>query len=82
MRIKLKGVKGAFSVLDSKCIGCTCLQLGEYQSRGATLSGSRNTGDASQCCVRRAYHGCPDEVSRCYSKDLEAERKKQGARNS
>lgn len=57
---KLKGQKGDYSFLDKKCIGRDCWSPGNFQSRGATLSGSRNTGNVHLCCMRRAYHGCPD----------------------
>jgi hypothetical protein len=80
MSIKIKGEKGSYSVLDRQCIGCKCLQLGSYQHRGATLSGSRNTGAYTKCCMMRAYHGCPDD--RGYSKELEAQRKKEGMKNA
>jgi hypothetical protein len=51
--------KERYDVLDRDCLGRECLQLGHFQTRGATLSGSRNTGDSKPCCMRRAYHGCP-----------------------
>ena len=76
--IRCKGDKERYSVASAKCIGCECLRLGLYQSRGATLSGSRNTGNYSACCMTRAYHGCPDETDRGYSDDLRAERRKEG----
>lgn len=76
--VKVKGEKGGYSVLDEKCIGCECLRLGSYQSRGATLSGSRNTGSYDQCCMTRAYHGCPSEADRGYSQELAKQRKSEG----
>jgi hypothetical protein len=58
--LQKKGDKRKFNVTDAKCIGRDCFQPGMYQHRGATLSGSRNTGSPdSPCCMRRAYHGCP-----------------------
>ena len=73
-QIRLNRIK--YNVLDDKCIGCTCLQLGQYQSRGATMSGSRNTGNYENCCMHRAYHGCPDDKG--FSEELKAARIKAG----
>ena len=53
------GDKRRYAFLDADCIGRPCFSPGEYQHRGATMSGSRNTGAYSACCMRRAYHGCP-----------------------
>ena len=80
--IKQKGDKARYSVLDKDCIGCECLQLGTYQHRGATLSGSRNTGATSPCCMRRAYHGCPDNGKRGFSELLASQRRKEGMKIS
>ncbi len=44
---------------DVACPTLKCWEPGEYQHRGATLSGSRNTGDSHLCCLHREYHGCP-----------------------
>lgn len=60
MQYRMKGSKGTYSFVDARCIGRECWQPGTFQSRGATLSGSRNTGEETLCCMRRAYHGCPD----------------------
>lgn len=76
--IKRKGDKGRYAVLDRTCLGCKCLALGSFESRGATLSGSRNTGSYTQCCMTRAYHGCPDDDDRGYSDELLKDRKKEG----
>lgn len=62
MPLKKKGDKSQYSVLDRDCLGRECLQLGHYQVRGGTSSGSRNTGDSRPCCMRRAYHGCPQPL--------------------
>jgi hypothetical protein len=78
--IRQKGDKLLYAVSNTKCLGCQCLVLGSYQHRGATNSGSRNTGDYSPCCMTRAYHGCPDELNRGYSDKLKSERKKEGMR--
>jgi hypothetical protein len=60
MKIKKKGQKISYIFADAGCLGRTCFQPGMFQHRGATLSGSRNTGSPdSACCMRRAYHGCP-----------------------
>jgi hypothetical protein len=79
--IKIKGDKNRYSVAGDHCIGCVCLQLGLYQHRGGTMSGSRNTGQYSACCMRRAYHGCPDESDRNYTKERAAGRRKEGMKN-
>jgi hypothetical protein len=55
--------KGRYDFRDAKCIEADCWAPGEYFTRGATGgSGSRNTGRSSFCCMRRAYHGCPDDI--------------------
>ncbi len=55
------GDKRRYAFVDRGCLGRTCFQPGMYQHRGATLSGSRNTGsEDSATCMHRAYHGCPD----------------------
>ena len=79
VQIKIKGDKNRYDVLNRECIGCKCLALGEYQHRGATLSGLRNTGAYSACCMNRAYHGCPENKG--YSKELVKERRKNGYHN-
>lgn len=60
--VRQKGEKGQYRVIDSKCLGRECFQPGEYQTRGGTLSGSRNTGNVSLCCLQNAYRGCPNEI--------------------
>lgn len=54
-------VKG-YDALDRQCPKRPCWSPGKYQHRGATQSGSRNTGHDTKCCLRRAYHGCPPSV--------------------
>lgn len=76
--IRVKGEKGRYWVSNKNCIGCTCLSLGAYQHRGATMSGSRNTGAVDLCCLTNAYHGCPREDQRGYSEELKRERRQQG----
>lgn len=41
------------------CDKLSCWAPGRYYHRGATLSGSRNTGDSHLECLTRANHGCP-----------------------
>ncbi len=48
-----------YSMNDRDCIGRECFAPGRYESRGATMSGSRNTGNYTNECMTRAYHGCP-----------------------
>ena len=48
-----------FQVVDRDCIGRVCLALGTYHHRGATMSGSRNTGDTTDGCLTNMNHGCP-----------------------
>ncbi len=82
--IKLKGDKSSYKVRDADCLARSCLQLGHYQVRGGTLSGSRNTGSTDACCMRRAYHGCPSpgEPEVEIKDDLRAERKAAGMKAS
>ena len=58
--IRRKGDKNKYDFANAGCLGRECFQPGLFQVRGATLSGSRNTGAKRACCMRRAYHGCPD----------------------
>ncbi len=94
MNFKRKGDKNRYSFADERCIGRSCWAPGMYQHRGATLSGSRNTGSQdSPCCLNRAYHGCPigpegeqpspDGVGiiaglRIFQKELAAKRRAEG----
>jgi len=72
------GDRGSYAFLNKRCIEATCWAPGEYETRGATPSGSRSTGETQKCCVRRAYHGCPDEPDRLYSIDVARSRKAEG----
>lgn len=74
--LQRKGDQTRFYVVDAKCLGAECFRPGHYESRGATLSGSRNTGNSSPCCMRNAYHGCPNEP--VITEELKAERKCEG----
>lgn len=70
-----------YSFRADECIGLDCWAPGAYQHRGATPSGSRNTGAPdSLCCLNRAYHGCPSEgdPQRVYNLDLAKSRKAAG----
>ena len=71
-----RGVRYAF--LERECIRAKCWAPGHYQHRGATGDGSRNTGDPSACCMRRAYHGCPDDSEREYDVALSKLRRSEG----
>lgn len=59
--LKEKGSKIRYEVRDKQCAKRPCLALGIYRHRGATLSGSRNTGESTPCCLTRANRGCPPE---------------------
>lgn len=59
MTFRRTGDKRKFEFMDAHCIGRECWAPGEFQHRGATMSGSRNTGRVSHCCLTRAYRGCP-----------------------
>jgi hypothetical protein len=74
--VRKKGEKGRYWMRDRQCIGCGCFAPGTFQHRGATMSGSRNTGSVSLCCMRNAYHGCPDDT--LYSIEKVKERKAEG----
>lgn len=76
--LRKKHDKNRYEFLDVDCLGSDCFQPGLYQHRGATMSGSRNTGSESACCMRRAYHGCPDDV--VYLDSLLKKRKQEGWR--
>lgn len=74
-----RGVRG--TVKDSKCIGRECFHVDFYEHRGATLSGSRNTGEKSCCCMNNAYRGCPHPIPE-FDPKLAAARKAEGWRNA
>ena len=61
--------KKTYDVLDNKCLGRDCLDLGEYYHRAPTGAGSRMTSSPpTRCCMRRALHGCPDDLELRYDK--------------
>ena len=72
----LKHKKVRYWVCAPNCLGMTCFRPGAYYHRGATMSGSRNTGDSSKMCMTNAYHGCPPD--RTEDKALARERKREG----
>ena len=54
-----KQLKNRYWVSDSDCPKRKCYAPGVYYSRGATASGSRNTGRSFKTCLTNAYRGCP-----------------------
>ena len=77
-QVKKAGEKGTYQMLDAQCIGRGCFAPGLYQHRGATSSGSKNSGE-SRRCIHQAYHGCP--AVRPFLKMLAAERRREGWKN-
>lgn len=62
-----------------RCIEASCWAPGMFQHRGATMSGSRNTGEEAACCLNRAYHGCPQPESALgYDVEVGKLRRKEG----
>lgn len=72
---------GTYYVTNRHCLGNKCFAPGDYQVRGATLSGSRNTGRTSKCCLTNAYRGCPNEEDREFSEERLKERRHEGWKN-
>ena len=68
--------KVRYWIANSQCLGMACFQPGSYQHRGATSSGSRNTGSDTLECMTNAYRGCP--ADREHDKKRETERKRDG----
>lgn len=79
MMFRKTGEKVRFWFRDSECIGMSCWSPGLFAHRGVTLSGTRNTGRSTPCCLRNASRGCPsgDIV---YQIDLARGRKADGWR--
>lgn len=73
--------KSRYDFLSLDCLGRRCFAPGNYEHRGATLSGSRNTGRYSACCMNRAYHGCPHPLPDV-DKAMATQRKKDGWKKS
>ena len=61
-RIRQRGDRQAYDVKDADCLGRSCLRLHPIQVRGATMSGSRNTGGYHYGCAERNYYGCPQPI--------------------
>lgn len=80
MILRKKYDKLKYDFRNKECLGAECFAPGEFQHRVATASGSRSLGRSSPCCMRRAYHGCPDSV--VYKEELVQLRKKDGWRAS
>ncbi len=51
-----------YAAYSGDCPERACWAPGRYYHRGATLSGSRNTGDSHLECLTRANHGCPQPI--------------------
>lgn len=63
MKIKIKYNNKFIEVYvrDEKCKKKDCLVPHHWQHRGATLSGSKDSGiDPNFSCATRNYRGCPD----------------------
>ena len=58
-KVREAGTKEWVACLDGDCPARSCFAPGPWQVRGATSSGSRNTGAKHWCCLRREAHGCP-----------------------
>ena len=68
-----------YQVADRYCLGKKCLHLGPYQHRGASQSGSKDSGvPDSLRCLYQAYYGCPKDFP--YDPNLVKIRKKDGLR--
>jgi hypothetical protein len=81
--VRKKGERGVlYSMIDRECIGRPCFAPGMYQVRGATMSGSRATGEHRPTCMNRAYHGCPNDAERRYDPALRKKREADGWRNA
>jgi len=81
--IRIKDSPYRYWVRDRDCIGCACCVPGPYYHRGATMAGSRSTGDISRACLTNHNHGCPPDGSPATSVDrkLLQDRKAEGWRN-
>ncbi len=76
--VRKLGERGRYYVVAVECLGRSCFAPGEFQHRGATTSGSRNTGALSRCCLNNAYHGCPPKDSDRYKYSLSLHRERTG----
>lgn len=76
---KKHGEKESYWVFEVACLGRDCFTPGLYETRGATMSGSRNTGYSTNMCMTNAHHGCPLKTPRYeVKKELAEKRKIQG----
>ena len=74
-----RGEKTRYDVRCRRCLGYKCFAPVRYTHRGATSSGSMNSGE-SYLCMTRAYHGCPEHPE--YSEALRRKRLAEGWRAS
>jgi hypothetical protein len=51
-----------FDAFDRDCPRRKCWAPGVFHHRGVSMSGSRNTGAQTKCCLHRANHGCPQPI--------------------
>lgn len=78
--VRRKRSKVKYWVFDRLCIGRSCFNPGQFQHRGATPSGSRNTGSFSFACLNNCYHGCPSPMEE-FDKQLAKQRHQEGLVN-
>ena len=78
-QIYVRADRKKYDVLEKECLGRTCLRLYPIDIRGATSSGSRNTGRKAYECAYRYHFGCPRDLPE-FNKDLARERRKEGMR--
>ena len=76
-QIKKRGDKHKYDVRSRECIGLSCLNIHPRQVRGATGSGSRNTGRWVHACTHRDYYGCPRPLP-VFDKNLARDRRAEG----
>ena len=62
MTFRIVGDKARYEFHDERCIGRFCWAPGSFQHRGASGAGmgTHATGHYSDCCMTRAYRGCPE----------------------
>jgi hypothetical protein len=74
--IRKTGKRGKYWFACRNPLSMDCFAPGRFESRGATLSGSHNTGHFELCCMNNAYRGCP--IAMIEKDALAKERKKEG----
>ena len=62
MEVRQAGTREWYAVLDEDCPARSCFRPGPWTVRGATSSGTRNTGAVRLCCLRREGFGCPSPL--------------------